>query len=140
MSGNRHDDVAAMDLSMIAVALTPYICHMINMNFDSYASIIIFTNIPPLFCFVFEHETIYTLRVLAVFDFHYRRQAGNITERENLKNSDCPFRFLFEDYRLFTLLKAFFGSSVATCRLAYSENSLSINEKKLKRRPGKGGT
>ena len=27
--------------------------------------------IPVLFCFVFEHETIYTTRALAVFDFYY---------------------------------------------------------------------
>ena len=32
----------------------------------------IFLIIPVLFCFVFEHETIYTTRVLAVFDFYYR--------------------------------------------------------------------
>ena len=32
----------------------------------------IFRTIPVLFCFVFEHESIYTTRVLAVFDFYYR--------------------------------------------------------------------
>ena len=41
------------------------------MNFNSYANQAIFFIIPVLFCFVLEHETIYTLRVLAVFDFHY---------------------------------------------------------------------
>ena len=76
-----------------------------------------------------------------MFDFYYRTQAGNITKGENLQNSDCPFRFFFEDFRLCSLCsKYFFGSSVATCRFACSENSLSINEKKLERRPGKGGT
>ena len=43
MTGDRHDELAA-----------------------------IFFIIPVLFCFVFEHETIYTTRVLAVFDFYYR--------------------------------------------------------------------
>ena len=53
-----------------------------------------------LFCFVFEHETIYTALVLAVFDFYYRTYACNLTECENLQNSDCPFPLLFEDFRL----------------------------------------
>ena len=40
MTGDRHDELAA-----------------------------IFLIIPVLFCFVFEHETIYTRRVLTAFDF-----------------------------------------------------------------------
>ena len=59
MTGDRHDDLAAMDLSRIAVALTV----IISMNFNSYASFAIFFIIPVLFCFVFEIETIYTVRV-----------------------------------------------------------------------------
>ena len=42
---------------------------MISMNFNSYASLVIFFIISVLFCFVFEHWTLYTIRVLAVFDF-----------------------------------------------------------------------
>ena len=45
---------------------------MISMNFNSYASLVIFFIISVLFCFVFELWTLYTIRVLAVFDFHYR--------------------------------------------------------------------
>ena len=45
---------------------------MIRMNFNSYASLVIFFIIPVLFCFVFEHKTLYDTRVLAVFDFYYR--------------------------------------------------------------------
>ena len=45
---------------------------MISMNFNSYASLVIFFIISVLFCFVFEHWTLYTIRVLAVFDFYYR--------------------------------------------------------------------
>ena len=41
------------------------------MNFNSYASLVVISIIPVLICFVFEHETIYTIRVLAVFDFYY---------------------------------------------------------------------
>ena len=44
---------------------------MISMNFNSYASLVIFFIIPVLFCFVFDHETLLTIRVLAVFDFYY---------------------------------------------------------------------
>ena len=44
---------------------------MISMNFNSYASLVIFVIIPVLFCFVFEHKTLYTIRVLAVSDFYY---------------------------------------------------------------------
>ena len=39
---------------------------IISMNFNSYASLVL------LFCFVFEHWTLYTIRMLAVFDFDYR--------------------------------------------------------------------
>ena len=44
---------------------------MISMNFNSYASLAIIFIIPVLLCFVFEHDTLYTVRVLAVFDFYY---------------------------------------------------------------------
>ena len=56
--------------------------------FNSYASLAILFIILVLFCFVFEHETIYTALVLAVFDFYYRTYACNLTECENLQNSD----------------------------------------------------
>ena len=42
---------------------------MISMNFNSYASLVIFFIIPVLLCFVFEHENLYTIRVLAMFEF-----------------------------------------------------------------------
>ena len=45
---------------------------MISMNFNSYSSLVIFFIIPVLFCFVFDQETLHTIRVLAVFDFYYR--------------------------------------------------------------------
>ena len=96
-----------------------------------------------LFCF--WTRTLYTIRVLAVFDFYYHSWACNLTERENLQNSDCPFRFLFEDFRLCSrynsvnygawhVHKPLFGCSVATCRLACLQISLSINEKKPEKR------
>ena len=60
-----------------------------------------------------------------------------LTECEYLPNSDCPFHFLFEDFRLSSpynnvdygawhVYIPLFGSSVAICRLACSEISLSI--------------
>lgn len=63
-----------------------------------------------------------------------------VTEREYLHNSDCPFCFLFEDFRIYLrynivnytgwhVYKPLFGSSDATCRLVYTEISLSKNRK-----------
>ena len=40
---------------------------IISMNFNSYASLVIYFIIPILFCFVFEHETFYTIRLLSVW-------------------------------------------------------------------------
>ena len=64
-----------------------------------------------------------------------------------LQNSDCPFRFLFKDFLLCSryskvsysakhVCKPLFGSSATIFRLTFSELSLSINVKKLKRSPG----
>ena len=44
---------------------------MICMNFNSYAILVIFFVIPVFFSFVFEHETLHILQVLAVFEFYY---------------------------------------------------------------------
>ena len=45
---------------------------VICMNFNNYASLVIFFIISVLFCFFFfEHWILYTIWVLAAFDFHY---------------------------------------------------------------------
>ena len=44
---------------------------IICMNFNSYAKLY-FSSFLFFFCFVSEHETLYTIQVLAVFDFYYR--------------------------------------------------------------------
>ena len=49
MTEDRHDELAAMDLSVI------------SMNFNSYASLVIFFIILVLFCFVFDHEILLTI-------------------------------------------------------------------------------
>ena len=70
---------------------------------------------------------------------------------ENLQNSDSPFRFFFEDFRLcspynnvnygaWQVYEILFRSSVAIFRFACSEISLSMNEIKLERSPGNGQT
>ena len=65
MTVHRHDELAAMDLSMIAVALTPSCL---------YASLVIFFIIPVLFSFVFVHETIYIILVfITVKTFKIRK-------------------------------------------------------------------
>ena len=77
MTEDRHDELAAIDLSMIAVALTPSWLVWILTVMPGY----IFHNS----CFfLFEIETLYTIQVLAVFDFYYRTYTCNLTERENL--------------------------------------------------------
>ena len=45
---------------------------MISTKFNSYASLELYLIIPVLRFFGFEHEFIYTIRVLAVIDFYYR--------------------------------------------------------------------
>ena len=100
---------------------------MISMNFKRFASLAMFFIILALFRFVLEHDTIQTKRVLALFEFYYPTQPGNLTERENRPRVHFVFSL-----RIFV--------SVTTCRLACSEISLSIDEKKLKRGPGKGRT
>ena len=44
------------------------------------------------------------------------------------------------NYCAWHVYKSLFGCSVAFCRLTYIEISLSINEKKLEKSPGKGRT
>ena len=133
MTGDRHDDLAAMDLSRIAVALTV----IISMNFNSYASFALFFIIPVLFYFVFELETIYTVRVSVSrvwFLLPYVSSQIQLSVTR-FKTQTVPFRFLFEDFRFCSrydnvnyvarhVYKPLFGSSVVTCRLACSENSL----------------
>ena len=56
------------ELSMIIFAQTPsWLVWILTI-----ASLVIFVIISVLFCFVFEHWTLYTFRMLAVFDFYYR--------------------------------------------------------------------
>ena len=71
--------------------------------------------------------------------------ACNLTERETLSNSVCPFcplcsRFSKVNHGAWHVYKPRFGSSVATCRLACSEISLSIIEKKTREKSRKGRT
>ena len=58
MTEDRPDELG---LSMIAVALTPSWLVLILTVMPGYT----------FFCFVFEKEILYTIEVLAVFDFYY---------------------------------------------------------------------
>ena len=49
MTEDRHDELAAMDLSVV------------SMNFNSKASLVIFFIILVLLCFVFDHEILLTI-------------------------------------------------------------------------------
>ena len=71
---------------------------MINVNFNSYASLFILFIIPVLLYFVFDHDTMYTTRVLTCLIFLTVREI-----EESLKNSDCPFHFFLGFSSLLTL-------------------------------------
>ena len=114
MTGDRHDDRSRS------------VTVMSRMNFNSCAS---FT-IPVLFLKT-KLNILYECELCLIFV--------------------CPFCFLFEDFRLCSrfskvnhgawhVYKPRFGSSVATCRLACSEISLSIIEKKTSEKSRKGRT
>ena len=62
MTRDHHDELAAIDLSMIAVALTPSWLVWILTVMPHY----IFHH-TCFFCFVFENKTLYTIQVLAVW-------------------------------------------------------------------------
>ena len=68
MTGDRDDELAAMDLNTVAVALTPLWLVWIQ-QLCQFGDIFV---IPVLFCFVSEHKILYTIRELAVFDVYYR--------------------------------------------------------------------
>ena len=82
------------------------------------------------------------IRVFAVCELdNCTHLIDKLTERENLENSDSPFRFVFGDFRLCScynfvkygawhVYKLLFGSSVATWRPACSKSLLLINKKK----------
>ena len=53
MTGDRHDERAAMDFGIIIYIRSDTV--MISMNFNSYATLVVFFIISVLFCFVFEH-------------------------------------------------------------------------------------
>ena len=82
MTADRHGELAALDLS-----ITPSWLVRVStvMPVWLYFSSFLFCSV---FFFFFEHEIIYTTRVLAVFDFYCRTEACNLTGCENLQNSD----------------------------------------------------
>ena len=100
---------------------------MICMNFNSYTSLVIFFAIPVLFCFVFQHKTLYTIRVLANFAWKPLKLALSILL--SIWGFSSLLTFYNVNYSAWYVYKTLFGSSVATCRLECSEISLSIIEK-----------
>ena len=91
---DRPDELAAMDLTHdYRRSDTVMIC----MNFNSYASLVIFFIIPILNTklYVYYHNTsVSCLWVLSPY------VSFNLTECENLQNSEWLFCFLFDDFRL----------------------------------------
>ena len=123
---------------------------MIKMNFNSYASLAIFFIIAVLFCFVFEYETVCTMREFSCVWFLLSYLSLLSDRAWKPSKSDCPLVFSLRNFRLclrynkvnygaWHVYKHLFIFSVATCLLACYEISLSINEK-LERSPEKGQT
>ena len=98
-----------------------------------------------LFCFVFEHEAIYTIRVFTMLSFIDLCQITISLSVKTFKSLTVHFSFGLcsrhtnVNYRAWHVYKPLFSSSVATGSLACSEISLSINKKKkLEWRPENG--
>ena len=66
MTGDREDELAAMHLSTVALTPSWFV------RILTAVPVAIFLIIPVLFRFIFKHEPVYTVRVLAVFDFYFR--------------------------------------------------------------------
>ena len=91
MTRDHHDELAAIDLSMIAVALTPSWLVWILTVMPRY----IFHH-TCFFCFVFENETLYTIKVLAVFDFYYGEDLSCCQFCQCFKSAACVIIGNFE--------------------------------------------
>ena len=111
---------------------------MICMIFNSYTSLVVFFAIPVLFCFVFQHKTLYTIRVLANCAWKPLKLALSILF--SIWGFSSLLTFYNVNYSAWYIYKPLIGSSVATCRLECSEISLSIIEKYLEKSPSKGRT
>ena len=68
MTGYRHDELAVMDVSMIAVAW------LLRMKLLTVMPVWLYFWSFLFFSVLFnEYENLYTTQVLAVFDFYYRK-------------------------------------------------------------------
>ena len=134
LTGDYDDnhELPAMNLGMIAVALTPSWLGWIWTVMPAwlYFSSFLFS----VLLFFSKHENIYMTWVLAVFDYYYRRQAYDLTDREIFKTGTVHFVFsliIFVSAHLCLVL---------LLQLASSQISISINGKKLERSPGNSRT
>ena len=101
-----------------------------------------FVTTPPLL-----HDSIYTTRVLVVFDIYYRRKVYVKSFKTWTHHFVSPLRIFVSAQVIITSITALgmftnrcylSSSSVAAYRLACSEIPLLINEKKLERSPENG--
>ena len=126
MTGDRHDERAAMDLSMIIFALPPswfvWILTVIQV-WLYFLYLVIFFNI----FYVFQLKTLYTIRVLANCAWKPLKLALSILF--SIWGFSSLLTFYNVNYSAWYVYKPLFGSSVATCQLECSEISLSIIEK-----------
>ena len=143
MTGDRHDERAAMNFSMIIFALTP-------------SWLVWILTVMPVWLY-FGHHFCFVLFCFWTLNFVYYTSVSCVwfllpyVSLKIFETRNAYFVFSFEDFRIYSrfnnvnygawyVCKPLFGSSVPTYRLACFEISLSIIEKKLKRSSGKGRT
>ena len=148
MTGDRHDKRAAMDFSMIIFAQTPswLVWILTVMPVWLYFSSFLFCSILFLNS---EHYILFECLLCLIFitvllslqsNWAWKSLKLGMSSLFFFKDFHICSRFNNVNYGAWYVYKPLFGCSVATCRLACSEISLSIIGKKLKRSPEKDRT
>ena len=141
MTGDCHDELAAMDLSMISVALTPswlvWIYQLCQSSYTFHHSYFF------LLCFWTRN---YNTGVSCIF-FLFPYVSLQSDWAWNLQKSECSFRFLVEEFRFCSCYNNVSYGAWHVYRtffvlLLLIADSLvpKFHEKKLERSPGKGKT
>ena len=131
MTEDHHDELAAMDLSVIAVALTPawLVWILTVMPVWLYFSSFLFCSVLFL---ITKLYLLYECKMSLIFITVHKLANYSTSYAWKPLKLDCSFHFLLEDFRLcsrynnvnygaWPFYKPLFGSSVAICQRACSE-------------------
>ena len=139
-TGDRHDGLTVMDLSMIPVALTP---SWLVWNLTVVPVWLYFSSFLFFILFWTQNFIYYTSVNCVWFLLPYIGLQSNWVRKPS-KLGLFIFRLCLRcnnvNYGVWHAYKPLFGSSVATCQLVCSEISLSINENNQERSPRNGRT